>query len=295
MKKSLIVLIAAAFVLALSLPALAEVSVVGTVEIGKTKTVEETVSIEKAHYIGVKQLAQPTHSAEAQAVKNDTNTGNIISEKPVPPVPPTIDYNEIIEEYTVVDPGHPAIPIEKNASINTGAGNDSAGVTGINQSPGSLNNQGNAVSVSMAADGNAFLHAESAAEKVNGGVMDDNTSGPMMNSVVASESVRTNTIDGALSGVDGILGVNQSAGSINNQDNAASLAVGSGSMAALSEADLGMVNTGNLSTEIGVKLADSLTNGALANASGIVGVNQSSGCMNNQANVVAVCAVTSPF
>jgi len=284
-----------AFVLALSLPALADVDVTGTVNVDKEKSVTETVKIEKAHQIGVKQIANPTHSAEAAAVKNDVNTGNVISESPVPAVPPTRDYNPVNEEYTLVDPGHPAIPVEKKASIDTGAGNDSAGVTGINQSPGSLNNQGNAVSVSMAADGNAFLHAESAAEKVNGGLVDGSTSGPMMNSVVAAESVRTNTINGALSGVDGILGVNQSAGSINNQDNAASLAVGSGSMAALSEADLGMVNTGNLSTEIGVKLADSLTNGALANASGIVGVNQSSGCMNNQANVVAVCAVSSPF
>ncbi|MDI6790250.1 MAG: hypothetical protein QME44_06130, partial [Thermodesulfobacteriota bacterium] len=142
----------------------------------------------------------------------------------------------------------------------------------------------NAVSVSMAADGDSFLHAESAAQKIMSG-----------NGIEATQITRGNLIDNGLKGVAGIVGVNQSAGSINNQDNAASMAVGPGSMAALSEADLGMVNTGNCSRETGVALTDTLANGALATASGIVGVNQSSGCMNNQANVVAVCAVSSPF
>lgn len=295
MKKSLIVLIAMAFVLALSLPALADVDVTGTVSVTKDKEVSEIVSIEKAHYIGVKQLATPTNSAEAAAVKNDVNAANIVTEVPVPAVPPTYDYNEIVEEYTLVDPGHPATPINKNALIDGGSGNDAAGVTGINQSPGSINNQGNAVSVSMTAAGKAFLHAEAAAEKINGGVSSDDLGQTRSNSINATESVRGNKIDAALTGVDGILGVNQAAGSINNQNNAAALAVGADSIAALSEADLGLVNIGNNSFELAVQLTDTITGGALANASGIVGVNQSSGCMNNQANVVAVCAVVSPF
>ncbi|MEW6328469.1 MAG: hypothetical protein AB1487_12915 [Thermodesulfobacteriota bacterium] len=292
MKKSLIVLIAMAFVLALSLPALAEVDVMGTVGVEKDKKVTETVKIDKAHYIGVKQTAAPTHSAEAAAVKNDVNTMNNVTEAPIPAKPQGYIYNEINETWKEdpTRPAVPAVPIKKSATINTGVGDSSAGVMGINQSPGSLNNQGNATSVSMAADGDAFLHAESAAEKKNG-VIGENGSG---NSVAATEITRENTIDASLKGAAGILGVNQSAGSINNQDNAASLAVGSKSMAALSEADLGMVNSGNMSMEAGVTLTDTLSNGALSGAKGIVGVNQSSGCMNNQANVVAVCAVSFP-
>jgi len=119
-----------------------------------------------------------------------------------------------------------------------------------------------------------------------------NPDGYGSNSINAIESVRGNEINAALTGVDGMLGVNQSAGSINNQNNAAALAVGVGSIAAISEADLGLVNTGNYSYELAVQLTDTITGGALASTSGIVGVNQSSGCMNNQANVVAVCAVS---
>jgi len=280
-----------AFVLALSLPVLADVSVTGTVSKTKEKSVTETVEIEKAHYIGVKQLATPTNSAEAQALKNDVNAANSVTEVPVPAVPPTYDYNAIVEEYTLVDPGHPAVPINKNALIDGGSANDVAGVTGINQSPGSINNQGNAVSVSMTADGDAFLHAEASAEKINGSQSTDSAG----NNMNATESVRGDKIDTALTGVAGILGVNQAAGSINNQNNAAALSVGKDSIAALSEADLGLVNVGNVSYEMAVQLTDTITGGALANASGIIGVNQSSGCMNNQANVVAVCAVSSPF
>lgn len=293
MKKSLIVLIAMAFVLALSLPALADVDVTGTVSVTKDKAVTETVAIDKAHYIGVKQLANPTHSAEAAALKNDVNTMNTVDEQPIAAVPPVYIYNEIDETWAIDpnSPGTPAVPITKSAIINSGVGNGSAGVTGINQSPGSLNNQGNATAVSMAADGNAFLHAESAAEKKNGVIGEDGSG----NSVTVKKITRQNTIDASLTGVAGILGVNQSAGSMNNQDNAASMAVGSMSMAALSEADLGMVNSGNMSAEIAVTLTDTLCNNALSGGNGIVGVNQSSGCMNNQANVVAVCAVSSPF
>ncbi len=290
MKKLLTVLMAMGFVMALTLPALADVSVSAEIEKTKDKEVTEKVSIEKAHYVGVKQIATPTHSAEAQAVKNDVNTGNSVTEAPNPAIAPTYTLDPITEQVILVDPGKPATPINKQAVINTGAGDATSGVTGINQSPGSLNNQGNAVSVSMAAAGNAFLHAESSAEKINGDMLEDREG----NSMTSDKSLRSNTIDGALMGVTGILGVNQSAGSMNNQNNATSMAVGLGSMAALSEADLGMVNSGNISSEIAVALADTLSTGALSGGAGITSVNQSSGCMNNQANIIAVCATT-PF
>lgn len=292
MKKSLIVLVGLVFVMALSLPVMADVEVTGTINKTKEKTVCETVSIEKAHYVGVKQIATPSNSAEAQALKNDVNTGNVITEMPNPAIPPTYEMNEITEEVILVDPGKPATPISKQAVINANSGDGSAGIVGINQSPGSLNNQGNAVSVAMSAPGNAFLHSEASAEKVNGDMMEENGVG---NVITADKSQRSNLVDSALMGVSGILGVNQSAGSMNNQNNATSMAVGPDSMAALSEADLGMVNSGNISNEIAIVLADTVTAGALSGGAGILSLNQSAGCMNNQANVVAVCAVSAPF
>lgn len=282
MKKLTSSLIAMAFVGAMALPAMADVDVTAVITKKKDKTVKESVEINKNHLIGVKQMATPTNSAEAQAIKNDVNTGNKLTEAPVP-----AKINDVNEGIMV-----PAVPITKNAAINSGAGDGSAGIVGINQAPGSMDNQGNATSVSVTKAGDAFVHAEASAEKINGGLVSGTEQAAPGNTVTANEITRTNTIDAALKNVAGILSVNQSAGSINNQDNAVAMSVGIGAIACLSEADLGMVNAMNTSTETGVALADTLSNGSLSGSRGIVSVNQSSGCMNNQANVVAVAVLT---
>ncbi len=250
MKKLFVVLTAMAFVIALGLPAMAEVEVIGSVDKIKTKDVIEIVYVDKTYIVDVKQKAMPENSAEAEVVKNDLNMDNVLIEDPV----------------------------TKEATIEATALNGN-GVIGINQAPGSMNNQGNATAVAVSADGSTFLHSQSSVAKVNTG-----------NIVDTIDPERTNSINGALTGAQGILGVNQSAGSINNQDNATSMAVGCGSMAALSEADLGMVNSRNVSTEAAGIYTDIIT-ASLDGGGGVVGVNQSSGCMNNQANVVAVSLV----
>ena len=261
----------------------------------------------------------PSHSAEAQALKNDVNQGNTITEREIAATEgesADYDYNESTELYTIV-PGTgtedtPAVPLTKTAVIDGGSLDNAAGIINVNQSPGSINNQGNAVAISYsdAAElvtpvvnndpeddtarfaGGAFLHAESSAELINGG-LEGESEGNMGNMVDAIGSTRTNTIDGALGTVTGIIGVNQSAGNINNQNNAASISVGDG-IAALSEADLGLCNSGNTSIAMGTVTSDTLTGAALASASGIIGINQSSGCMNNQANMVAACVLVHP-
>ncbi|MFH1147931.1 MAG: hypothetical protein V1736_09530 [Pseudomonadota bacterium] len=257
MKKFMTGLVTTAFLAALALPAFADVDVLATVDKHKDKTVTEDVDIVKFHEVRVKQLASPTNSAEAQAVKNDINRDN------------TIDETET--------------PVNKTATINAATGDGSSGVVSLNQSPGSINNQGNATSVAVTDVGQAFVHAEASVEKDLYG-----------NTVGTYQPNRTNLIDAALTGVTGILNVNQSAGNINNQNNATGLAVGANSIAALSEADLGMDNYENTSFEDGGLLTDTLTNGALQGSFGIVNVNQSSGCMNNQANVVSVSATVNP-
>jgi hypothetical protein len=311
MKKFFVVFTAFAFVMAMGLPAMADVSVLGTIDKTKTKTVTETVNIDKAHYVGVKQVVKPSSSAEAQALKNDVNQGNVITEREIPAVPegsPEYTINPITGEYFEVpgtsSPGVAAVPLTKTAAIDAGALDAAAGIVNVNQSPGSINNQGNGAAISYSATaapiveitdgsegetrfvGGAFLHAESSAELINGGT-------DAGNSVDAIGSTRTNTIDGALNGVKGIVGVNQSAGNMNNQNNAVSMSVGAG-IAALSEADLGLCNSGNISSETGTVTTDTLTGAALASAAGVIGINQSSGCMNNQANVVAACVLVHP-
>ena len=153
--------------------------------------------------------------------------------------------------------------------------------------------------------GGTFLHAESSASMDVGdgeliqfaipeGIMgEDELSVQGANIVVGIGSQRDNLIDDSLNDACGIIGVNQSTGNINNQNNATSLSVGDG-IAAPSEADLGMVNASNWSIELATLTTDTISNDAISGAAGIIGVNQSSGCMNNQANVVAACVLQHP-
>ncbi|MCK4819324.1 hypothetical protein KA005_26365 [bacterium] len=261
MKKLFVVLTAMAFVMAMSLPAMAEMHVTGTAEKTKINNVTETVDIDKEIFVIITQDEEPTHSAQAGTVKNDFNEGNIVNE---------------------------GKDIDPTATIDGGAFDTAAGIVSVNQAPGNLNNQGNATAIAYSADGDAFLHAQSVVEKENTG----NVMNPELDVTdPLGGTERINTITGSLGGVKGIVGINQSTGCMNNQDNATSMAIGLGSMAAISEADLGMVNTMNISNEALTTKTDTIT-GALVASAGIIGINQSSGCMNNQANVVGVCVAT---
>ena len=320
MKKLIAIILGLGLVLGTSFAAMADVDVKATIDKEKNKEVTETVNIDKAIYVGVKQVVKPSNSVEAQAIKNDVNEKNTIDEFASPGVAPEYVLNEITNEMIELTPGKAGAVVEKNAAIDTGSLDGSAGIVNLNQSPGSLNNQGNAASVSYSGAaidvkevavgdegetrfvGGAFLHAEASAEKIMGGEVEDGMPSAATqtdevkysNTVYAEKTKRNNTIDDAMKGMSGVIGVNQSAGNINNQNNAVALSVGDKSVASLSEADLGMVSANNYSEELATALNDTISNGALGASAGIINVNQSSGCMNNQANVVAVCAVSFP-
>jgi hypothetical protein len=336
MRKFFVVLTAFAFVMAMTLPAMANGD-----EYEEGMVVPGEITITKAIYVGVKQIVKPSSSAEAHTAKKDYNQANRVFENKEPAVPagsPEYYQNPITKEYVQIPDSETseaveAVPVTKTAVIDDGSLDTASGIINVNQSPGSINNQGNAVSVAYSSEatpeiseigyltegearfvGGAFLHADADVEKVNGGlcgrelmpIKEDNSESngilvdeyglpfmlPLGNMVKADDgTTRKNTISNALGDVTGIVGVNQSAGNINNQNNATSLSVGDG-IAALSASDLDLCNTGNFSNETGTTTSDTLTTGALANASGIIGINQSSGCMNNQANVVAASVIT---
>ena len=113
----------------------------------------------------------------------------------------------------------------------------------------------------------------------------------LLNYIFGDRSVNTNTISGSISNNNGIVGVNQSSGNINNQLNSAALAAGLDSITngALGEATLKQVNADNFLTHIAVFRSDTITGSINGNA-GIVSVNQASGDMVNQANVHAIAA-----
>jgi uncharacterized membrane protein YdcZ (DUF606 family) len=88
------------------------------------------------------------------------------------------------------------------------------------------------------------------------------------------------------------VGVNQNAGNMNNQLNALAMAVGLGSKWALSEAALGQSNIGNTIVALNTVKSDTIT-GSVNDNTGVIGVNQTVGNMNNQASVVSMAVLSS--
>jgi hypothetical protein len=89
-----------------------------------------------------------------------------------------------------------------------------------------------------------------------------------------------------------VVGVNQNAGNMNNQANLLAMSVGVGSQFALSESALGQVTVGNTVIEV-TTVKFGVIAGSMNGNSGVVGVNQSVGNMNNQASAISIAALTS--
>ena len=95
------------------------------------------------------------------------------------------------------------------------------------------------------------------------------------------------------------MNVNQATGNMYNQANSLAMAVGFGDGgAALASSELGQVNTENVVFESGEEGAENPIinkfveiSGSVNGNSGIVGVNQGSGNMGNQANVVSFAVI----
>lgn len=232
------------------LPASADMSDTITDTTSTTVTEETTITTDIA--VGVSQTAEVGHSAASSG----TATG-------------TSNNNQIIESKG----------IEKSADIWADSLSGSSGIISINQAPGTLNNQGSAVNVTYATEAtDTLLQATTALQNQSSG-----------NEVSVDTAEITNEIHGnAFYGVTGIITVNQSAGSLNNQTTLVNLTIGASSAVALSDADLGMLNANNKVMDAGVSRTDSLSTFALQGAKGIISINQSSGCLNQQVNAISV-------
>lgn len=232
-------------------PALAFADVDIDVDIHKTKdkrVVEKLFKFKQA-FIFAKVFLFTDDAAESEALANQTNKFNFEFDK--------FAFSE---------------------SIGSVDGND--GITGVNLSSGNMNNQANAVSVAVvtASDDSrgAFAESQAGADQKN-----------FENNYKSIVSVSTSDL--TVSGNNGITGVNQSSGHMNNQANVVSVAASTLDQGgiALSEADLGQVNTRNRVFNFD---SQSFAFAQVSGNDGITGVNQSSGHMNNQANVVSVAA-----
>jgi hypothetical protein len=271
MKRFLSSLAVAALVLLVGLPARAEVYVYGEVSKDKDVEVNEDVNIDKDIDIDVTVDVTLEKAAEADAVVNQENFDN-----------------EGCENCA-----------EKLNLIDARAFANDDGVVNVNQATGNMNNQGNALSLSVDAgsdgdDGDeatpgALTHSQAAVAQD----ADSNTAD------LENIDYREDIIQGtAFIDVTGVVNVNQAAGNMNNQANAEAIALGGDSVVALSEADLGQFNTCNAVTEggeLGVYKSDYITGAAFFRFAGVAGVNQASGNMNNQTNTLSLSASIGNF
>jgi hypothetical protein len=180
------------------------------------------------------------------------------------------------------------------------SGNNNAGIISMNQASGNNSNQGTIVSVAIDADTDSdgdddadpktvgFAHASAAATQSQSGSNID----------TVNLIYRDATITNSLNSNQGLVYANQSTGNMNNQMNVLSLAYSlASSGVALSEAALGQFNADGRvgeSTQVnsthGINKLSRISNSMNDNV-GILGVNQSTGNMANQANIVSIAAI----
>lgn len=285
MKSSVFALIAAA---GLASPALADVQVVGEVDVEKNITIDVNTNKDKNVTIDVDFDVDLSGAAKSDAIVNAT-----------------VDNVEVVP---VDDGGNEdtANGLDLRA-ITTGSVNENTGIVQFNQDAGQATNQGNVISAAIIfsedADDAQVVMSEAyvdqrasdstAVHRENfdnlAGLVDDNLNvtldGPF-------EYDLTAVIDASYNGNVGVVMGNQNVGVGNNQHNVLSAAVGENALVALSDAGLGQETSGNFVEEINtLKLA--LVAGSVLGNEGIVAVNQSVGAFNNQATVISVAALSS--
>jgi hypothetical protein len=167
--------------------------------------------------------------------------------------------------------------------------NDSLGVIGVNQSTGGPNNQANVYAAS-------FASADVAALRLNDA---DVVQRLRDNGLTSQVDSLTAGIHGSFNATSGVVGVNQAAGSLNNQANMVALTFGDDAGPAgtlLSEAVLAQVgNEGDNSFD---KREDTETNATITDSfndfNGVAQVNQVAGNFNQVANVLGVSVNANP-
>jgi hypothetical protein len=186
---------------------------------------------------------------------------------------------------------------ESNAVIQGASANGNTGVMAVNNASGNLNNQGNTVAVSVAGfDANGDVEPASQGREGRGrrgprGALSHAVAfafqGNMLNGYFSTKKDVNAVIEGSVSGNLGVAGVNNAAGSQNNQTNTVAIAAGLNTSIALSEATLAQANALGMVCVTGGANNAVITESINANH-GVVGVNNSAGAQNNQANVVAI-------
>ncbi len=162
-------------------------------------------------------------------------------------------------------------------SVMHGSFQDGRGVLSVNQASGNINNQAN-VRVLAFAEGEGLVYDLSLATSARS----------IKNTVISSGGDYEDRISNSFGGGVGIVGINQSAGSLNQQMNVVVLGIGValGSEAVvLGDAALGETIADNSISGVSANRADIITD-SFTGFRGIAQVNQSSGDLNMLGNTV---------
>jgi hypothetical protein len=275
--------------LVLGTPALADLDL--TVNVNKTKNVQVDVFLDvfKDIDIIVSLDEQYDGAAEAHALANVTNLGNTVDA--------CVDSCE--GEGSIGgqgraenDNGIATYNLDLDALISDSVQNNE-GIVGVNQDVGNMVNQANILAFARteftSEDGLIVSDAEAEIDQVNS----ENTA--MQWEILPDDPIfddpdHAATITGSVNNNNGIVGVNQNSGNMNNQTNAVAMVIGEGNAVVLTEAALGQENSFNEVVGVNTVKIDLLTDSVNGN-SGVVSVNQSVGNMNNQGSAIAFGAL----
>lgn len=268
----------------LATPAMADVQVVGTVDVNKDIDITVDTNKDKNVDVDVDFDSQLDGSAQSNAIINATVDDVTVGA-----------YDESITDQD----------IDKTVSTINSV-NANTEIVQFNQDAGNVANQGNVMSAAAVftdeGDTQVVMSEAYADQRVSDsqstheegfqnleGLVDANGNVTLDGNF---EYDLTAEIVNSYNGNSGVVMGNQNVGNANNQHNLLSLAVGDNAVVALSDAGLGQQNSGNMLRDVNSLKHGSVTNSMNGNT-GIVAVNQSTGAFNNQATVISVAALTS--
>lgn len=184
--------------------------------------------------------------------------------------------------------GNTVTQIDVDASVGfEQSGQNNQGIVSVNQEAGNLNNQANVRVIALVLDGQVFQNFHFDVAQVRA----DNT-------LTVAGGVRETHITDSFTGSSGIAGINQSAGSLNQESNVLLMALG-GTLGAdvmqVGDGTLSVVSTNNtLNQGGGGTRTDSMTN-SFGGYTGIAQVAQSAGDMNTISNRIVIGVTTEMF
>lgn len=173
-----------------------------------------------------------------------------------------------------------------SVSVISNSLHDNRGIVSVNQNSGNVNNQLNLRVLNILQAGPNLGQIVQEAEAWGVTRRTDNT-------VIVNGGVRETRLANSVTGTIGIVGINQSSGSLNNQANVLVLALGTAldtGMALLGDSVLRDVNSGNVQTQGAPASRTETIVDSFTNFRGIAQVTQSSGDVNSIGNYLGISA-----